>query len=705
MRTRLNKIACTLAALMLLSSPLATAHAQTPCALAGTNQTCTNSTTLSGGAIGLIDTATLTLTNTASGTITGTIRSINAVTANVTNSGIIQSTDLSSSGIVATDINLTNSGTIRGGEKAIFGNSWPTSKVNVVNSGAITAHGYGIWSDGDLNLTNSGTIQTAAGAAVISFNAANISNSGTIVNTGGSFGNGAGVWFETGSLTNSGTIRAVDAIAVMTTSGVNIVNSGLIEASGINASAIITTDGNIKNSGIIRASQNGIATFGTINLTNSGTIAGGYAALYFGNGFVSPTSGVLTLLRGSHIVGAILTNGGSTTVNFRTGNQNLNFDTLAGATITSTTPYAVRGNQAATVDVTAFAANWRSLTDFTRGVSDAVPVFAGGNAPLAFAGPDAPSRVEDAFAAIPGLVSAYAGEAAVFKAPTLSYADGATVWARGFAGQRIQQQDGLVLRTANQFYGGMLGTDFAARPDLHTGLFLGGGKTRTSIYFNQGGTDTDLLFGGAYARYDIGTSFLHGAVQGGGSRNASMRTVNNNLAANGIENAAASFNGWYVSPELTLGHRLALGRLADATYTLTPSVRVRYLYGAFDGYTETGTTAPLTIGSQSVSTMEERGELKLTRSVTLNPQNQLSTSLTGGVLGTQRLGSPTINAALLGQAIPFATPGKTDAWGGFGGLGLEWRRRNVSFFSAGEYLALSDKSNVISGRAGLRVAF
>ena len=101
--------------------------------------------------------------------------------------------------------------------------------------------------------------------------------------------------------------------------------------------------------------------------------------------------------------------------------------------------------------------------------------------------------------------------------------------------------------------------------------------------------------------------------------------------------------------------------------------------------------------------MEERSELKLTRSVTLNPQNQLSTSLTGGVLGTQRLGSPTINAALLGQAIPFATPGKTDAWGGFGGLGLEWRWRNVSFFSAGEYLALSDKSNVISGRAG-RVA-
>jgi len=113
----------------------------------------------------------------------------------------------------------------------------------------------------------------------------------------------------------------------------------------------------------------------------------------------------------------------------------------------------------------------------------------------------------------------------------------------------------------------------------------------------------------------------------------------------------------------------------------------------------------LTVGGQTVSTMEERGELKLTRSVMLNPTNQLSTSLSGGVLGTQRLGTPTISAALLGQAIPFATPGKADVWGGLGGLGLEWQSRNVTFFSAAEYLALSDNSNVVSGRAGLRVAF
>ena len=36
---------------------------------------------------------------------------------------------------------------------------------------------------------------------------------------------------------------------------------------------------------------------------------------------------------------------------------------------------------------------------------------------------------------------------------------------------------------------------------------------------------------------------------------------------------------------------------------------------------------------------------------------------------------------------------------------MEWRTRNVTLFSAGEYLALSDKSNVVSGRVGLRFAF
>lgn len=721
MRTRLGKIVCALAALALLSCPLATGRAQTPCAIAGTDQTCTNATTISGNSIGISDTATLTLTNTAAGTISavGTASSgVRAVTANVTNAGTIEANGASAAAVWADTINLTNTGTIRG-----IGAPWNGGyasgvgvygiDVNVTNSGTIVGYFYGVLSTNTLNLTNSGTIQSLVyGSAVSAWNA-NIINTGTIMGSDSAL-NTSGISLESGNIMNSGTILARNGgYGIIGGLGVNVVNSGLIEATGSGSLGIAITSGSVTNSGTIRASgasSIGIYSYGTLNVTNSGTIIGETAALRFDNAWdPSQTADVLTLLPGSHIVGAIITSGGGDTINVRTGNQNLAFDTLAGATITSTTPYVVLGNQIVTVDVTSFAANWRSLTDFTRGMSDAVPVFSGGapggSAPLAFAGPDAPSRFDDAFASLPGLSSAYASEAAVFKAPTLTYADGTTMWARGFAGQRIQQQDGVVLRTANLFYGGMIGADFTARPDLHTGVFLGGGKTRTSIDFGLGGTDSDMLFAGAYARYDIGASFLHGAIQGGGSRNTTTRTVNNNLALNGTENAVGSFNGWYVSPELTFGHRFALGQLADATYTLTPSTRVRYLYGAFDGYTETGTSAPLTVGTQTASTVEERGEVKLTRSVAIAPMNELSTSLSGGVLGTQRVGSSTVNAALLGQAIPFATPGQANVWGYFGGSGLEWRSRNVSFFAAAEYLALTDHSNVVSGRAGLRVGF
>ena len=60
---------------------------------------------------------------------------------------------------------------------------------------------------------------------------------------------------------------------------------------------------------------------------------------------------------------------------------------------------------------------------------------------------------------------------------------------------------------------------------------------------------------------------------------------------------------------------------------------------------------------------------------------------------------------LLGQAIPFATPGKDDVWGGYGGFGMEFRHANVSVFLSGEYLALNDDSSVVSGKGGVRVTF
>jgi hypothetical protein len=149
----------------------------------------------------------------------------------------------------------------------------------------------------------------------------------------------------------------------------------------------------------------------------------------------------------------------------------------------------------------------------------------------------------------------------------------------------------------------------------------------------------------------------------------------------------------------------ALGSLAGASYTLTPSVNLRYVYASLGGYTESGTAAPLTVGTQTVSDFEERGQLKLTRTRIFAPDKALMTIVYGGVLAVQRAGGTTVDATLLGQAIPFATPGKDDVWGGFGGGGLECRVGKVGLFVSGEYMALSDSSSIISGQGGVRVAF
>ncbi len=80
--------------------------------------------------------------------------------------------------------------------------------------------------------------------------------------------------------------------------------------------------------------------------------------------------------------------------------------------------------------------------------------------------------------------------------------------------------------------------------------------------------------------------------------------------------------------------------------------------------------------------------------------------VTAGVLGQQRTGAGNVNATLLGQALAFATPGKSSIYGGYGGGSLDWRIKNsMSVFAAAEYTAMSDSSNTVTGKAGLRYGF
>ena len=629
-------------------------------------------------------------------------------TATTTNSGNVNVTSSGGIGILTTT--ATSFVTSPGFGDGIFaiGNATTTNSGNVVINGTLPAPIFTLPGDsfplfgvalgtvgiqtsanlGDATTVNSGTVSVAAfrGTGIL-----------TSTNTGNATTNNSGVVNVVGTANNLAAVcggacgSSVGIVTSATNGNATLINSGIITVSGTNSVGV------------------SMVASGASLLVNSGIIsASGGTAIQFANPLDPDT---LTLLPGSFIVGAINLIGVNDTVNVNTGNLNLTFNTLAGATITGNVPFVVSGNRIVSVDPTGFAATDRALMDFTRAVSATLggrandAAASGGTTTggaLGFAAyDDSASRFEDAFAQVMGYAKA-PDNAIVFKNPTMTAPDGTTVWAKGFYGQRTQQGDGaLLLRNVTQFYGGAIGADRLVQPDLRLGGFVGGGTTNTSIDLNSGSGASDIVFAGLYGRKDWGPTFVDFALLGGHTSNRTTRNINNNLLANGLEVANASFGGWFISPEVVAGYRYEFA----PGWTLTPAARLRYLAANYDAFTESGSTANLSAGSRSLQNAEERGDLTLTRTMPVD-LGRLQLGLTVGVLGQQRTGTGNVNATLLGQALAFATPGKSSIYGGYGGGSLDWRMRNgLSVFAAAEYTATSDSSNTVTGKAGLRYGF
>lgn len=566
-----------------------------------------------------------------------------------------------------------------------------TCTGDTLNQGPGATNGYGNGNQDNVTLTvQSGATVTGTNTGVNLGTGTVVSNSGTI--SGADYGFSATRF----NLTNYGTISNLPGglAAVNAAQISNATNFGNVIAGGGFSFLFFGAGSTLNNAGYIKGS---ILFDKQGSLTNSGTIVN--QVIFASNG--GATADTVNVLPGARFGGTIDFGDGADKVNFSAGSWILNtanFNAALSTVNAGGNPYVVTANKIVVTDVSGFGAQNRAMMDIVGWISSVLPdspVFE--DAPSgAFAALASAAHVDDRAAGTPSNALGYASAAPAFKSGATTSRDGTSIWTKGFGGRRKQTTDGSFIGSVTTGFGGAIGADRQVSHALRVGGFVGGSSNKTDLDLNAGGIDTDAVFGGVYSRAILGAAFFDVALIGGHLDNKSRRNIGGGMTP---ETASASYAGWFLNPSAAIGRRFGLGH----GFSLTPALKLRYVSAFFDGYTESGSTANLTVGARNVQALEERVELTLAKVGTL-AGHRTTYRVTGGALSQQRLGGGAVDLTLLGQSLVAATPDGKNTIGGYGGVGLDWQSGFMTLFAAGEFTG-ANSSTTYSGKGGIRVAW
>lgn len=608
----------------------------------------------------------------------------------ITNNDTVSST--AHQGLIAwsdtNDVIITNNGSATAYDSVAL-QAWAGGNVTVVNSGTLHA-------EDDPNLSASSYDKIGIQAFVLTAGTMSITNTATGIITAP---DGTGISAESASgdigIVNAGSITGGNGVEAVADDGaVTIDNSGSI--TGSNGWGAMLTGARLDNSGSISGTTYGVVFSGSGNrLTTAGSVSGGTAAVRYENG-----GNTLDILPTTAFSGVVDYNGTiDNTTNFGDGSYRIDASSYLGdqnnigLSNSSQAVVLINADTTGTINVVEVAGVGHLAGQYTDSISEVL----GGVLSLDI---DRPHRASQSNGALAYAGEEKSGSAAAVQALGNGLATdeyGNLFWARVFGGGRDQSAHAGEPANTSYHYGFISGVDHQYEEGYRLGAFGGGGRVRSESDGNVASITGNTGFGGIYGATDLGGMNLNASLTLGAIESTSKRSINN-----GAETATGSFDGWYLSPEISLSKSQDIA----PQWGLTQMVKARYTGAFYGSYDETGSSQNISYGARESHSIEARLQTDLTYHT--NPSSGLDTALTltGAIVGIQYLGSDTLHASLEGNEFTISDAADNTIGRAVLGAGFDTQiSANASLYGSIEGALDTDMSRSYSGRMGLKVGF